>query len=191
MEKIKKIIDKVILTFSSVVLLLLVLAVSWQVVSRYVLNSPSSFTDEFARFSLIWIGMLGAAYAFGCNAHLAIDMLVTKVQGKVLKVVKIVICLLVIGFLISVMVIGGGILTMNTLTQISPALEIPMGYVYSILPFTGILNTCYIVIELVKILGAKNIGEKLEAGDTRIGETKEHAVETFDETGSEIKRAVV
>ena len=40
----------------------LVAAVVWQVVSRYLLNSPSSVTEEIARYLLIWVSMLGASY---------------------------------------------------------------------------------------------------------------------------------
>ena len=40
----------------------LVVDVLWQVVSRYVLVSPSSVTDELAGYLLIWVGLLGAAY---------------------------------------------------------------------------------------------------------------------------------
>ena len=45
----------------------MVFSVSWQVVSRYLFSSPSSWTEEVARFLLIWIGTLGAAYAFRTN----------------------------------------------------------------------------------------------------------------------------
>ncbi|WP_316931840.1 TRAP transporter small permease [Parabacteroides distasonis] len=47
----------------------------WQVLSRYILVSPSSVTDELAGYLLIWVGLLGAAYVSGKNEHLAIDLL--------------------------------------------------------------------------------------------------------------------
>ena len=59
-----------------------VLNVLWQVFTRFVLADPSSYTDELARFLLIWIGLLGAAYAAGNKMHLAIDLLPSKLEGR-------------------------------------------------------------------------------------------------------------
>ena len=60
-EKIKKPVDLFISSFSIIVMVLLVICVTWQVFSRYVLQIPSTVTDEIARFSMIWVGLLGAA----------------------------------------------------------------------------------------------------------------------------------
>ncbi len=56
----------------------IVLVVTWQVFSRFIIQSPSSFTEELSRFLLIWIGILGAAYAYKTKAHLGLDLFVEK-----------------------------------------------------------------------------------------------------------------
>ena len=61
---------------------LLVVDVLWQVLSRYVLASPSSFTDEVAGFLLIWVGLMGAAYVSGREEHLAIDLLLRQASEQ-------------------------------------------------------------------------------------------------------------
>ncbi len=53
----------------------LLLAVVWQVVSRYLMGAPSSFTEEVARFSFIALSLLGAAYVAGQQGHLAVGLL--------------------------------------------------------------------------------------------------------------------
>ena len=58
-----------------------VLNVLWQVFSRYLLKNPSSYTEEAARYLLVWITLLGAAYAVGARGHLAIDLLPGKLTG--------------------------------------------------------------------------------------------------------------
>ena len=63
MEKLKEFINRLIFIAGTLFLTILVFTVAWQVISRYVFNSPSIFTDELARFLLMWIGMLGATYA--------------------------------------------------------------------------------------------------------------------------------
>ena len=63
--------NKVLEIFLVVLMSVLVIDVLWQVFSRYLLSSPSSFTDELAGFLLIWVGVLGAAYVDGRKEHLA------------------------------------------------------------------------------------------------------------------------
>ncbi|MGL6065399.1 MAG: TRAP transporter small permease [Fusobacteriaceae bacterium] len=151
MEKIRNKINKVIIIFTSLVLILLVLAVTWQVVSRYILNSPSTFTDEFSRFSLIWIGLLGATYSFGIKAHLSIDLIITRLKEKNQIFLKIFIAMIVSLLVLLVQIIGGGQLSLNTMGQLSPSLQIPMGVVYSILPLSGIINLLYMIIDIIEL----------------------------------------
>ena len=61
-------IDKILYVFLAIIMAILVLDVLWQVASRYLFNSPSSFTDELAGFLLIWVGLLGAAYGTGTRS---------------------------------------------------------------------------------------------------------------------------
>ncbi|MGL5656610.1 MAG: TRAP transporter small permease [Fusobacteriaceae bacterium] len=159
MEKFRLAINKILIIFSSIVLIALVIAVTWQVVSRYVLNNPSSFTDEFSRFSLIWIGMLGATYAFSTNSHLSIDILETKLSNLAKLKLQICIYILVLLFLLIVPIYGGGQLSLNTMGQLSPSLQVPMGMVYSILPISSIINASYIILDIIncvlKLKGGK------------------------------------
>jgi hypothetical protein len=71
-------IDKILEKFVAALMAILVVDVLWQVISRYVLSAPSSFTDELAGFLLIWVGLFGSAYVAGKNEHLAIDLLVQR-----------------------------------------------------------------------------------------------------------------
>ncbi|NDE61211.1 MAG: TRAP transporter small permease, partial [Cyclobacteriaceae bacterium] len=105
--KIKSFLDRCIRSFIAVLMALMVLNVTWQVVSRYVLGDPSSFTDELARYSMIWLGLLGAAYVSGKQGHLAIDVLVEKVKGKKLFYFQLFIHGMVI-FFGAVIMVGGG-----------------------------------------------------------------------------------
>jgi TRAP-type C4-dicarboxylate transport system permease small subunit len=56
----------------------MVINVLWQVFSRYFTDNPSSFTDELARYLMMWLGILGAAYVGGRNEHVAIDFFCQK-----------------------------------------------------------------------------------------------------------------
>lgn len=127
-----------------------VLNVLWQVFTRWALQDPSSYTEELARYLLIWIGLLGAAYAVGQKMHLAIDILPQALKGAKRRVLEIAIQIIVIAFSFAVMIVGGTRLVWLTLRfdQVSAALGIPLGYVYSVLPLSGVLMVFYAFCEL-------------------------------------------
>ena len=131
----------------------LVLDVLWQVFSRYLLSSPSSFTDELAGFLLIWVGVLGAAYVAGRKEHLAIDILVQRSPPARQRSLKFIIHSLIFLFALSVMVTGGAVLvyTRFVLQVKSAALQLPLGYVYVVLPVSGLIIMYYEVLHILQL----------------------------------------
>jgi TRAP-type C4-dicarboxylate transport system permease small subunit len=132
---------------------LLVLDVLWQVFSRYILNTSFSWTEELARFSLIWLSILGAAYLNARREHLSMDYLYGKFSDTTKKKVSIFIEILIFLFALIVMVIGGSNLVYTTLHlgQLSGTLRIPLGYIYAIMPFSGFLIMCFSAYHISKI----------------------------------------
>lgn len=130
---------------------ILVVDVLWQVFGRYVLSSPSSFTDELAGYLLIWVGVLGAAYVTGQKEHLAIDLLIQKSKPLTQKRLLFTINLVITLFAIFVMVIGGSwlMLTRFQLNVNSAALHLPLGYVYSVMPISGLLMLYYSLVFMI------------------------------------------
>ena len=145
MKKITSILDAILKNALIILMVGLVFAVSWQVVSRYLFASPSSWTEEVARFLLIWVGVLGAAYAFRTGVHLGLDILPKKLSGTAAQALKLFTLLLVAGFAVAVLIIGGGNLVALTweLKQYSAVLGLPIAYVYSVIPIAGILICFY------------------------------------------------
>ena len=132
---------------------LMLLSVVWQVITRYFLGDPSSFTDELARYLLVWIGMLGGAYASGKNMHLAIDLLPSKLTGIAKYRLSIGIYVLIIFFVITTFVIGGSRLVYITYTlgQTSAAMQLPLAYVYAIVPIAGVLIVSYKIRDIIQL----------------------------------------
>ena len=144
-------IDKTLRIGLAVLMTAMVASVVWQVLSRYLFVVPAAWTEELARFLLIWIGMLGAAYAYRQGSHLGIDLLANKLteRGKQrLHSVVHVVCLL---FAASVLVVGGGLLMSMTweLKQYSAAMGLPIAYVYSVIPASGVLICLFAVDAIV------------------------------------------
>lgn len=141
-----------------VIFALLVLDVLFQVFSRYVLGTSFTWTEEFARFALIWMTILGAAYLNGKKEHLSMDFLYQKFTEPNKRKASILIEVLIFLFALVVMVIGGLNLVYTTLhlEQLSGTLRIPLGYVYAIMPFSGFLIICFSVYHISKIMNNKN-----------------------------------
>lgn len=152
LTKLKKYIDMFISTFSIIVMVLLVICVTWQVFSRYVLQIPSTVTDEVARFSMIWVGLLGAAYTVGLQKHLSIDLFTHNLTHYKKAISNIFINICIFLFSLGVMVFGGINLVLNVYAsgQISSSMQIPMAYVYVVLPISGVLMIFYSLIFLIE-----------------------------------------
>jgi len=148
---IRNTVDYILSRFAVIVMAILVIDVLWQVTSRYIMHEPSSWTDELAGFLLIWVGLLGAAYATGKKDHLAIDLLPRKLPPDKRKYLNRVNNSLIAGFALIVMVIGGIRLVYITfrLNQISSALEIPVGIVYVVIPVSGLFILYYSIDEII------------------------------------------
>ena len=143
--KVRKKIDSLLSRTLVVLLSLMVLNVLWQVFSRYILGNPSSFTDELARYLMIWLGILGTAYVSGQNAHVAIDFLPNKLDVKKQRQLKHLANMAIMLFAIFVLLIGGLRLVFLTyiLEQFSPSLKLPMALVYAVIPISGLLVVYY------------------------------------------------
>ena len=140
-----------------------VLNVLWQVFTRFVLRDPSSFTEELARFLLIWVGLLGASYAAGKKMHLAIDVVLQGFKDKPRIWTEMAIQVIIFLFSLLVMVVGGMRLVAITLAlnQISAALRVKLGYVYLVLPLSGLLIMFYATVFFIQRLRALS-GESIE-----------------------------
>lgn len=140
---------------------LMLVNVVWQVFSRYILSSPSTFSGELARYLLIWVSLLGAAYISGKKMHLSITLLPNKLTPGARRLLYIIINLLIIAFGLLVMTIGGMRLVYITfiLDQTSPALQVPLAYVYSVIPVSGLLIIYYKLLD-IKYLAAKGFKQQ-------------------------------
>lgn len=125
----------------------MVLSVTWQIVSRFLLtlfpeqSFWNSWTEEAARFLLIWIGMLGGAWAFRRRVHIGLDLLPQKLTGSRARALDLFTRGAIILFALAVLVVGGSKLVLLTweLRQYSPVLGLPIAFVYSVIPLAGVL----------------------------------------------------
>ena len=149
-----KVINRTTELFSALLLLTMVALVFIQIVSRVIISSSFPWTEEIARFMMIWITFLGAAVAFQYGAHIGVEAFVERLPAKVRSFFIVIAMLICLSFFILLIVFGYQ-LAIGAFVQTSPALKIPMGYIYYIIPISGLLMSLNLLDVTFKTLFAK------------------------------------
>lgn len=136
---------------------LLVVDVVWGVFSRYALGEQAKWTEELARFLLVWVTLLGGAYAFGTKAHLGVDYFANKLHPDARRVTAVLSHLVVFFFAGAILLVGGARVVSEALAleQTTPALGWKMGYVYLALPISGFFVVLYTLENLITTLNGQ------------------------------------
>ena len=151
MSKLKAVMDKVLSAICAIMFSLMTILAVYQVGTRYVFKNPSSWSEELLTYSFAWLGMLAATLVFGERDHMRLSYFADKVKGKNATVLAIVSEVVILIFTVLVLIWGGISIVNLTMTQVTAALAIPMGYVYSVMPISGILIAIYCVINIANL----------------------------------------
>jgi TRAP-type C4-dicarboxylate transport system permease small subunit len=127
----------------------MVALISLQVGFRYLLNQPLTWSEEVARHLMIWSALLGAAVAYRRKGHLGMDVIVMLFSPQWKRIVEGIVHLLSIGFF-GLILLNGIPLVQKTMSQLSSAILIPMGYIYAALP---VGSAFLLLFALEKLLG--------------------------------------
>lgn len=141
------------------ILVLLLIFVVIQVVSRFVFNYPIEWSEEMARFMFIWLGFISAAVALKEDQHVRFTFIIDRLPKKISRIINIFNDLLTIIFLI-ILIIYGVVLVINTHSIPSVTLEfIRWSYVYASLP----IGFSFLLIILInKMLKNKNKDKEVD-----------------------------
>ncbi len=135
--------------------LVLVLDVLWGVFTRYTMGEQAKWSEELARFLLIWVALLGGAAAFGEKAHLGVDYFVGLLHPRSQKMLTVFGQVLILFFAITIFIYGGSRVVIDNLGQRTPALLWRMGHVYLALPIAGVFITFFTIEQLLETLLGK------------------------------------
>ena len=114
-------------------LMAMTIIVVLQVVCRYLLGTALTWSEEFARYGLVWITFLGAGIALKRRAHMGLQAIVGFFSPRVQYAVQVFAIISVIGFLV-IAAVKGIELALFNMKQHSPAMGLPMGLVYLAIP---------------------------------------------------------
>ena len=120
-----------------------------QVFCRYVLNSSLSWSEELARYLFIWMIYIGISYGVKLDKHICVDAVYTFAPKGIKRYYAIVGYLLFLLFAVAMVCYGGLVVGMQISSgQVSPAMGVPMQYVYAA-PVVGFVLTAIRLVQKV------------------------------------------
>jgi TRAP-type C4-dicarboxylate transport system permease small subunit len=151
-DNLKSWVDRVLAGFCILIVGAMTVLVTYQVVARYLFNSPSAISEVLSRYLFIWLILFGSAYVFGLREHMAISFIKEKFSEKVQLLADMFIELVTVCFAISIMIIGGYSSTMRQMWQLDSALQIPIGMIYAAIPISGGLIVFFFLYNEFKLI---------------------------------------
>ena len=151
LTQLRKVIDKVLSTAFALIFAFMVCIGTYQIVTRYFFNKPSTVSEELLTYCFTWMALLAAAYVFGKRDHMRMSFLADKVTGKPKLILEVAIELLIMAMVACIMIFGGFSIMQLTMTQSTASLGIPMGVVYTIIPVSGIIIFIYGIMNIVDL----------------------------------------
>lgn len=159
-ELIKSSINKILALVISVLLTVMTLLVLWQVFTRYIMNDPSTFTEELVIIILVWTSFLGAAYAFGTREHMALIFLKNKLTGKKKKALTFFIDIVVLLFVWTILIKGGYKITMGVMATKTPILGLSKSVIYSSTLVSGLIIALFQVVNILEDFIGRKKGDE-------------------------------
>lgn len=130
---------------------LMLLLVFAQVITRYLFNYTPYFGEELARYLFVWVVFLSLPLVAKYGGHMAIETITSRVHGATLKFLNIMADIFTIIFM-GIMVVCGIQMVIRTSYQTSPAMMIPMSWVYVVIPFGCGVMLLYVIANLINVL---------------------------------------
>jgi TRAP-type C4-dicarboxylate transport system permease small subunit len=116
-------------------IILMALLVIAQVILRYAFNDPLTWSEEMARLVFIGLAFVGIGAAYGRRRHMFIDALVILLPSRAKRIVEFAVVGIASAFLVAVIVITfRSIVELHRMDVTTPALDLPMAFVYLVIP---------------------------------------------------------
>lgn len=152
MSQLRNALNKILELLAGVSFLAMVILTCWQVFTRYILGNPSSWSEELVSYLFAWASLFGAALITGERGHMNIPILPEKCSIGVQKALAVVAEIIAGVFAVVILLYGGVQIYSLAMGQMTSSLGVAVGVFYIMLPVCGVLNLCYVVLNIIGIL---------------------------------------
>ncbi len=150
----RKWLDLILSTVCAVLFALMVVVGSYQIITRFVFNNPSTISEELLTYSFAWMAMFSSVYVFGKRDHMKMGFLADMLPAGSKRILDIAIEILIVLFAAAVLIYGGVTIMNLTMTQKTASLGVSMGMIYMVMPISGILIAVYGLLNIADMCTA-------------------------------------
>jgi len=133
-------------------LLVMTMVVLAQVFCRYVISASLPWSEELARYLMVWLTFLGAGIALKKGSHMGLDILQPLLPARAQSLLRQT-CLFPVAVFLIIFTVKGAQLALFNLGQHSPAMGVSMGLVYLALPSGGLIMLVHTAARLASSRG--------------------------------------
>ena len=155
MQATRKVLNRIMNVLAGVSLIAMTALTCWQVFTRYVLNNPSTWSEELVGYLFAWASLFGASLITGERGHMNIPVVVEKMTAAAQKFFAIFAELIAMAFSLIILVYGGYRITLLAMGQMTSSLGVAVGVFYVAMPVCGVINILYTILNIYDICKGK------------------------------------
>ena len=155
MQATRKVLNRIMNVLAGVSLIAMTALTCWQVFTRYVLNNPSTWSEELVGYLFAWASLFGASLITGERGHMNIPVVVEKMLAAAQKFFAIFAELIAMAFSLIILVYGGYRITLLAMGQMTSSLGVAVGVFYVAMPVCGVINILYTILNIYDICKGK------------------------------------
>ena len=155
MKSLRKILNMILNILGGGSFIVMVALTCWQVFTRYVLDNPSTWSEELVGYIFAWMSLFGACLVTGERGHMNIPLLVDMAPSGAKKVLLCLGEIIAFAFSAVILVYGGLQITSLAMGQMTSSLGVAMGVFYVVMPVCGVVNMIYTIMNIAEILSGK------------------------------------
>lgn len=167
MKAMRSALNKILNVLAGGSLTVMVLLTTYQVITRYVFSSPSTWSEELVGYLFAWSTLFGATIVSGERGHMNIPILVDRLKPAGKKALNIFTELIAFAFSATILVFGGIQVSNLAMGQQTSSLGVAVGVFYWVMPICGIVMVLYSIMNIIGIakgeIGLDAVDEASEA----------------------------
>ena len=155
MQATRKTLNHIMNVLAGVSLIAMTVLTCWQVFTRYVLNNPSTWSEELVGYLFAWASLFGASLITGERGHMNIPVVVELMPAGTQKFFAIFGEIIAMAFSAVVLILGGYQITQLAMGQMTSSLGVAVGIFYVAMPVCGVINILYTALNIYDICKGK------------------------------------
>ena len=155
MKALRNLLNTILNLVAGLSLTAMVILTTYQAITRYVFNAPSTWSEELVGYLFAWSTMFGAAIVSGERGHMNIPILVDKFNPPMRKALHIFAEVIALLFSASILVLGGFQVSSLAMGQMTSSLGVAIGTFYWVMPICGVIMTLFAVLNIIDIASSE------------------------------------